>query len=420
MGHAIRVEGVSKKYRIGHVEVPGAHTLRDDLMRLASWPVRRLLRREPSGGTEDFWALKDVSFEVPEGKVVGVVGRNGAGKSTLFKVLSRITRPTVGRVVIRGRLGSLLEVGTGFHPELTGRENVFLNGAILGMTLPEIRRKFDEIVAFAEIEQFLDTPVKRYSSGMYVRLAFAVAAHLEPEILLLDEVLAVGDAGFQKKCLAKIGDVARSGRTILFVSHNMSAVNRLCERAILLDKGQIALAGRASEVTERYLTLGLGRIRGTPLAERKDRQGDGRLRLIGLHYEDADGNGVPALACGQEGCLVLEYVCTDGRDRGEAVASFVVKDMNGQALLHFRTNFTGENFARLPPRGQIICRVPHFPLAAGSYLVNAFVGTEAGPWDMLVDAGELEVCDGDFYGTGVPGQPAICKVLTPARWQLRA
>jgi lipopolysaccharide transport system ATP-binding protein len=419
MGHAIRVEGVSKRYRIRHAQARGSHTLRDELMRLAAWPARRLLRREPSGSAEDFWALKDVSFEVPEGKVVGIIGRNGAGKSTLFKVLSRITRPTAGRVTIRGRLGSLLEVGTGFHPELTGRENVFLNGAILGMTIPEIRRKFDEIVAFSEIEQFLDTPVKRYSSGMYVRLAFAVAAHLEPEILLLDEVLAVGDAGFQTKCLGKIGDVARSGRTILFVSHNMSAVNRLCERAILLDRGQVALAGPTEEVTDRYLSLGLGRSGLIPLGQRPDRLGDGRIRLVGLHFEDGQGQVVPFLRGGQDGCLVLEYVSAGDRDLKNALVSFVVKDLGGQPLLVAQTSFTGANFARLPPRGRFVCRIPRLPLVEGRYLLNAFVGTDAGPWDSLVDAAELEVIQGDFIGTASHGITKLCKIIAPASWDLR-
>jgi lipopolysaccharide transport system ATP-binding protein len=209
--------------------------------------------RPPISGTEDFWALKDVSFEVKRGEVVGIIGRNGAGESTLLKVLSRITEPTTGRVHLRGRVASLLEVGTGFHPELTGRENVFLNGAILGMSRAEIRKKFDEIVAFAEVEKFLDTPVKRYSSGMYVRLAFAVAAHLEPEILIVDEVLAVGDAEFQKKCLGKMQDVASGGRTVLFVSHNMAAVQGLCNKAILLHNGKTEANGEVGKVVLDYL-----------------------------------------------------------------------------------------------------------------------------------------------------------------------
>jgi lipopolysaccharide transport system ATP-binding protein len=273
MGDAIiSVENLGKKYRIQH-QAEGRRyvALRDVIAEKAKGFFKKLksgnsenlksgnnvsvsaFQRSSVSSSEDFWALKDVSFEVKQGEVVGIIGRNGAGKSTLLKILSRITEPTEGRVRILGRVASLLEVGTGFHPELTGRENIFLNGAILGMHRAEIKRKFDEIVAFAEVEKFLDTPVKRYSSGMYVRLAFAVAAHLEPEILIVDEVLAVGDAEFQKKCLGKMQDVASGGRTVLFVSHNMAAVQTLCGRGILLDRGRLTLNGKSGEAVKRYL-----------------------------------------------------------------------------------------------------------------------------------------------------------------------
>jgi lipopolysaccharide transport system ATP-binding protein len=254
----IRAEGLGKKYTIGHQSAERVPTLRDAISRGAGGLLRgagEMLRgRAIIAGdeTEEFWALKNVNFEVARGEVLGIIGRNGAGKSTLLKVLSRITEPTEGRVEIRGRVASLLEVGTGFHPELSGRENIFLNGAILGMSRREIKAKFDEIVDFAEVERFLDTPVKRYSSGMYVRLAFAVAAHLEPEILVVDEVLAVGDAEFQKKCLGKMQDVASGGRTVLFVSHNMGAIESLCPRAILLSRGQMVADGNSSDVILDY------------------------------------------------------------------------------------------------------------------------------------------------------------------------
>ncbi|MBN1147313.1 MAG: ABC transporter ATP-binding protein [Anaerolineales bacterium] len=251
---AIRVDRLSKRYRIGQGARAPYKTLRESLVGLLAAPVNRLRSKTQARDGEDhIWALKDVSFEVNHGEVVGIIGRNGAGKSTLLKILSRITEPTGGSVDLYGRVGSLLEVGTGFHPELTGRENIYLNGAILGMRRAEIERKFDEIVAFAEVEKFIDTPVKFYSSGMYVRLAFAVAAHLEPEILLVDEVLAVGDAAFQKKCLGKMGDVAKEGRTVLFVSHNMTAIRNLCERVIWLHEGQIRQKGSTIETTEAYL-----------------------------------------------------------------------------------------------------------------------------------------------------------------------
>ena len=252
----LRVEKLSKQYRIGAREAAYG-TLRDSLVEAVRAPLRRLRRGNGNSNYDSIWALKDVSFEVAPGEVVGIIGRNGAGKSTLLKVLSRITEPSRGRVELYGRVASLLEVGTGFHPELTGRENLYLNGAILGMRKAEIDRKFDEIVDFADLEKFLDTPVKRYSSGMYMRLAFAVASHLEPEILMVDEVLAVGDAQFQKKCLGKMGDVAREGRTVLFVSHNMVAVQGLCGRAIWLHDGQMRGEGQPSEVVSKYLKTSL-------------------------------------------------------------------------------------------------------------------------------------------------------------------
>jgi len=259
----ITVENLSKSYLLGHRAEPQGRSSYTALRDIIGREVRNLARKTidvvrgrqvlQGDEVEEFWALKDVSFEVQQGEVLGIIGRNGAGKSTLLKVLSRITEPTSGRVILRGRVASLLEVGTGFHPELSGRENIYLNGAILGMRRDEIRKKFDEIVAFAEVEKFLDTPVKRYSSGMYVRLAFAVAAHLEPEILIVDEVLAVGDAEFQKKCLGKMQDVSRrEGRTVLFISHNMSAITALCERGIILCSGRLDFSSRAHEVVERY------------------------------------------------------------------------------------------------------------------------------------------------------------------------
>jgi len=254
MDPIIKVENLSKRYRIGARQ--SAHTtLRESLAEALRDPLKRLRRNGHAAG-EMVWALKDVSFEVKQGEVVGIIGRNGAGKSTLLKILSQITEPTAGRVELHGRVGSLLEVGTGFHPELTGRENIFLNGAILGMKRAEIERKFDEIVAFSEIEKFIDTPVKRYSSGMYLRLAFSVAVHLDPEILVMDEVLAVGDSAFQQKCLDKMQEIRQQGRTILFVSHSMPAVTRLCERVILIDKGQVLSDGPAYEVVSTYLSTG--------------------------------------------------------------------------------------------------------------------------------------------------------------------
>ncbi len=300
---AIRVENLSKRYRIGSRE--SYRTLRDTLTNTLRAPFCALataVRRRPTaasfsdgglpsavGGRDNFiWALKDVSFEIERGEVVGIIGRNGAGKSTLLKILSRITEPTEGMAEICGRVGSLLEVGTGFHPELTGRENIYLNGAILGMKKAEIERRFDEIVAFAEVEKFVDTPVKHFSSGMYVRLAFAVAAHLEPEILLVDEVLAVGDATFQKKCLNKMQDVGRQGRTVLFVSHNMPAVTRLCPRTILLDNGRVLRDGLSHQVVSAYLGSSLGTMAAREWPDVNKAPGNGivRLRAVRVRTED--------------------------------------------------------------------------------------------------------------------------------------
>jgi lipopolysaccharide transport system ATP-binding protein len=307
----IRVENLSKKYIIGHQQ-EGRYrykALRDVMTDGMKSIGSRVLPRKPIPNLtrEEFWALKDVSFEVKQGDRVGIIGRNGAGKSTLLKILSRITEPTSGRIKIRGRVASLLEVGTGFHPELTGRENIYLNGAILGMSKVEIKRKFDEIVEFAEVEKFLDTPVKRYSSGMYVRLAFAVAAHLEPEILVVDEVLAVGDATFQKKCLGKMEDVARGGRTVLFVSHNMVALQSLCDRAIWLHQGKVMQEGTASSVVSHYLKTSFSTLTEQVWNDRKTAPGNHQVRLHSVRVRPIDGEPTDPITVRNSFLLEFEY-----------------------------------------------------------------------------------------------------------------
>jgi lipopolysaccharide transport system ATP-binding protein len=284
---AIRVTHLGKKYVLGGQKEKYS-TIRDAIVNSVKAPLRRFTSHEPP---QDFWALKDVSFDVEQGEVVGIIGRNGAGKSTLLKILSRITTPTEGTVDLYGRVGSLLEVGTGFHPELTGRENIYLSGSILGMKRREIDAKLDDIVKFSEIEKFLDTPVKRFSSGMYVRLAFAVAAHLEPEILLIDEVLAVGDAAFQKKCLGKMGEVAKEGRTVLFVSHNMGAIKNLCKTCILLADGKEKMTGVTSDVIQEYISESEKIVTST-LSERKDRSGNGKVKILSFKIENDEGNSL--------------------------------------------------------------------------------------------------------------------------------
>lgn len=307
-GAAVVVEELSKIYRIG-AQAEAADSFAKHMWKLARSPISNyrkyrslynfddvLSSPDQGAGRDDIlWALRDVGFEVQHGEVVGIIGANGAGKTTLLKVLSRITPPTTGRALIRGRVSSLLEVGTGFHPELTGRENIYLNGTILGMRKKEIDRKFDEIVAFSEVEQFLDTPVKRYSVGMRVRLAFSVAAHLEPEILIIDEVLAVGDAGFQQKCLNKMDDAGRSGRTVLFVSHNMAAVTRLCPRAILIKNGRVAEDGVASDVVGHYLRAGLGTSAKKSWDDDSSAPGDERVRLVAVEATTSDGTPQEAM-----------------------------------------------------------------------------------------------------------------------------
>ena len=309
----ITVESLSKRYLIGHREPQRHTTFREMLTRETRNFARKAIDlahgREIVQGdeVEEFWALKDVSFEVHKGEVLGIIGRNGAGKSTLLKILSRITEPTRGRVITRGRVASLLEVGTGFHPELTGRENIYLNGAILGMKREEIRKKFDEIVAFAEVDRFLDTPVKRYSSGMYVRLAFAVAAHLEPEILIIDEVLAVGDAAFQNKCLGKMSDIAtQHGRTVLFVSHNMPSIQSLCTHALLIDAGQMRLSGKPSAVTTAYLEDVAERNLSFSGSSKPNQQS-----IKTAWVEDINGAQVRSVSIGQPLKLCFQFQCKE-------------------------------------------------------------------------------------------------------------
>jgi len=381
MSHlAIRVEGLSKRFCIGERQ-PAYRTLRDSLTDALATPFRRawkLFNRRSSdaeGSKETIWALKDVSFQVKHGEILGVIGRNGAGKSTLLKILSRITPPTGGFAEIRGRVGSLLEVGTGFHPELSGRENIYLNSAILGMKRAEIGRKFDEIIAFAEVEKFIDTPVKHYSSGMYLRLAFSVAAHLEPEILIVDEVLAVGDASFQKKCLNKMEDVRKHGRTVLFVSHNLPAVTRLCGRAVLLEEGTVLQDGPSHQVVGNYLSSGLATTaaREWPDPSRAPGNHIVRMRAIRVHTEDGETTDVVDIR--KPVAIEMEYevlqpghvlVPCMGFENEEGILAFVVSDRDPEWRRRPRPKGTFRSTAWIP--GNF--------LAEGRLIVGAGVLTE--------------------------------------------
>ena len=396
----IRVENLGKCYRIHHESRERYTALRDVISRKVKGLFQPSSHIPPTSSDEDFWALKDVSFEVNQGDVVGIIGRNGAGKSTLLKILSRITEPTKGRITLNGRIASLLEVGTGFHPELTGRENIYLNGAILGMTKVEIKSKFDEIVAFAEVEKFLDTPVKRYSSGMYVRLAFAVAAHLEPEILVVDEVLAVGDAEFQKKCLGKMGEVSRGGRTVLFVSHQMAAVQNLCQTGILLANGKLVEAGPIEKVIKNYLTQ-THHLAQSSFANRKDRQGNGELRFDEVTLKDATGNAVAAFDCGTLGVMVLHMTNTR-RDsvRSVRVAVGVDNDL-GQRITVLSTHLASQDFPEVSAeikRVEIV--IPRMTLAPGRYGYTLYCTINGEIADWIKNAGTFDVEPGDFFGTG--------------------
>lgn len=395
---AVRAEGLGKQYKLGARQAP-YKTLRESL----SGTFQKLGRRSNHRAPDTRWVLKDVSFEIRQGEAVGIIGRNGAGKSTLLKLLSRITAPTEGSAEVHGRVGSLLEVGTGFHPELTGRENIYLSAAILGMSKAEISRRFDEIVEFAEIEDFLDTPFKRYSTGMQLRLGFAVAAHLHPEILIVDEVLAVGDAAFQRKCLGKMQDVAKSERTILFVSHNMAAVQNLCSRVIVLDGGRICFDGEASQGVDHYLRL-QDVARNTALADRTDRQGNQRLKFVDVQLLDGNLHPITVAHSGQDVTIRLDYISgSDVPLRNIEFAIEVVGSLE-QKLLNLWSRSAGSEFSHLPPEGSILCRMKRLPLMPGQYHLDIFAATSGQMADYVRNAARLTVEGGDFFGTGkLPG-----------------
>ena len=418
----ISVENLSKSYRLGQI---GTGTFSYDLAlwwaKLRGKPNPMLRIGEVDHGNRDgqeLWALKDVSFTVDQGEVLGIIGRNGAGKSTLLKILSRVTAPTSGRIRVKGRVASLLEVGTGFHPELTGRENIYLNGAILGMTKQEVTRKFDEIVDFAEVEKFIDTPVKRYSSGMYVRLAFAVAAHLDPEILVVDEVLAVGDAEFQKKCLGKMGDVAREGRTVLFVSHNMSSVYQLCRKAVLLKGGQVSQLGFVSEIVESYLienqaiTYQGGQLTNVVRADNKYQP---LIQQIHLFKEQDHARQFDSL-----GKFTIEVVCLLIPDLLHKVSlGFVVTDSMGIRQFVSHSNQYFDYSVKELRKAFFRATIDQLPLVPGNYKIDLHLSDGTRDVDVVQHAISFDVLWNSQIELKYPPRSSWGRMLVPVKWSMK-
>ncbi len=413
---AIKVEHISKQYRLLHKRKNSG----DSLITAFAGGIRNMFRKEEGNSEEEFWALKDISFEINQGDRVGIIGRNGAGKSTLLKILSRIVKPSSGIVEYHGRMASLLEVGTGFHADLTGRENIYLNGSILGMTKREIDLKFDEIVAFSEVEQFLDTPVKRYSSGMYVRLAFAVAAHLEPEILIVDEVLAVGDSSFQKKCLGKMNEISKSqGRTILFVSHNLAAIQNLCNKSLVLDRGKIGLPLASTQEAVKHYLGEVVNISKTSIGNRTDRAGEGLFKFENVVMKDNSDTIIHSAQCGMDVTFEFKYKLTRESLTNVSLAmTFYTEE--GKEMFTLSTAITGYSLDVLKKDNIIQCKVQKFPLSDGSYICNLIAYKDGIIQDYLQEAVLVNVEEGDFFGTGraLPRDHKEC-FLVENKWTLK-
>lgn len=396
----ISVSNLSKSYRLDQRGAcsDGLRHLIEGVLRRPIDSLRGVLRDNEKANSI-FWALRDLDLEIGRGEMVGIIGRNGAGKSTLLKLLSRITEPTSGSIRLRGRVASLLEVGTGFHPELTGRENIYLNGAILGMSRREIKNRFDEIVEFSEVERFLETPVKRYSSGMYVRLAFAVAAHLEPEILIVDEVLAVGDAEFQKKCVGKMESAStREGRTVLLVSHQMPVIQNLCKKCILMDQGRIIDEGATADVVDSYMKHG-ATLAKLALHERNDRGGKGLIRVISFNMRDRNGNIIREAIAGSEVRLCIEYVASAGEIFENCVFCLEIKK-ESRVYIALSTALVDRRKILVQGNGRLDFCVSKWPLMEGTYHINIYIGCDGVMQDYIEDAASIEVIDGDFHGSG--------------------
>jgi lipopolysaccharide transport system ATP-binding protein len=410
---SIRVEGIGKQFRLGQNR-QGYKTIRESIGAYGS-SLRNLFSRNrhadrgSNGDRGLFWALRGLTFEINRGEVLGIVGTNGAGKSTLLKILSRVTEPTCGWAEIHGRLGSLLEVGTGFHPELTGRENIFLNGCLLGMTRMEIRRKFDAIVAFADLEQFLDTPVKRYSSGMYMRLAFAIAAHLEPDILIVDEVLAVGDARFQKKCIGKMQEVAQDGRTVILVSHNVAVLQSLCTRGILLSNGNCLYDGSITNAVRHHIGS-LESASAQDLRSRKDRKGTGEIKLEEVEITPAEGT---VLATGSPARFAFKL----SRFSPATSFSFTIHDSLTAPIAHFTPQVGSDDDGTYNTQSpSLICRIPEMPLLPGRYYISTAVHSSGDLQDWLANAVSFDVEPGVYKGRPIPAAGLFGNISIPHIW----
>jgi lipopolysaccharide transport system ATP-binding protein len=418
---AIRVENLGKRYLLHHASSgrSGYKTFRESLSNGAVTLVNRVRGKAVQRRMEEFWALKEVTFDVRPGEIVGIIGRNGAGKSTLLKILSRITKPSTGHVEICGRVGSLLEVGTGFHPELTGRENIFLNGSILGMSRREISRKFDEIVAFADVERFLDTPVKRYSSGMYVRLAFAVAAHLEPELLIVDEVLAVGDQAFQKKCTQRMSEVSREGRTILLVSHDIPMVTKLSTRVLWMNSGAVHMSGPPAEVIDRYYEFSNDSLIASAdvdLAEHPNRRIRSSQVLSRLRVVDSRGDATTVIRAG--GSVTFDIQLNTSALSYDQHVGIDLCDVSGTPLGEIATSVHTQVDLTKLPEGRIICRIPFLPLIPGEYQVNVWVWGSNDLIDMVPGAIKFTVAPDDYFGTGRLPNRRSGPLLINATWTI--
>lgn len=414
--YAIEADGLSKAYLIGLAERANA-SFKESVMDVLRSPARRLkqIRQNFDDSPSTFWALRDVGFQIAEGETVGIIGRNGAGKSTLLKLLSRITEPTHGRAVMRGRVSSLLEVGTGFHPELTGRENIYLNGAILGMQRAEIRRKFDDIVEFSEIGKFLDTQVKRYSSGMYVRLAFSVAAHLDPQIMIVDEVLAVGDAAFQKKCLGKMNDVVKQqGRTILFVSHSMDAIAGLCKSALVFNKGKVSEKLSVDDGIRLYLEQNADSA-DVPLAKKPRTQNRERAPIFTRLDVSHAGRATNVIPAGGEVTFEVDVENFE-EDPGSLTCGVAVLNQRGQRVALFHSLYHSDLTVRASKKRTLRCHVPNLPLTAGEYLLELVFADGFKELERVERAGSLRVVFADILGTGKIPNGHQSLVVLPAQW----